>query len=147
MSKPRFIRFALYITVALLAGCVEKTEVAPPASRPAKLFTVKASDAVPPRRYPAVVEAHEKASLSFKVPGTLIEFEVKQGQEVKKGDLIARLDPRDFDVALNKVKAQLQETEAQERAMKIGVRPEDIRILESKSRGGEDAVRSRRKLF
>jgi membrane fusion protein, multidrug efflux system len=118
--------------VLFLQGCEnEVVEEQPPPSRPAKIFTVKSSSMSSERRYPAVVEANEKTNLSFRVAGTVFELKVKPGQEVKKGDLIARLDPRDYELELDRAKSQLQETQAQEKAMKAGVRPEDIRILEN----------------
>jgi membrane fusion protein, multidrug efflux system len=115
----------------LLTGCQSEVPERPSPSRPAKLFEVKASKTVPERRYPAVVEAYEQSDRSFKVAGTIIELNVKKGQELKKGDVIARLDDRDYQLALNQAESQLQETQAQERAMKAGVRPEDLRILEN----------------
>jgi multidrug efflux system membrane fusion protein len=133
MLRGNSISLAPMIFSLLLAGCVsKKVEVEPPASRPAKLYTVKHADEMPPRRYPAVVEAIDRIDLSFKVGGALIELNVKQGQEVKKGDLLARIDPRDYELALSRARSQLEATQAQEQAMKVGARPEDIRILEAK---------------
>jgi multidrug efflux system membrane fusion protein len=120
------------MTVLSLVGCKTEPPARAPEARPAKLYTVVPPDALPPRRYPAVVEATEKPELSFRIGGTITEINVKPGQEVKKGEVIARLDPRDYELALNRANSQLEETQAQERAMKAGARPEDIRILENK---------------
>jgi membrane fusion protein, multidrug efflux system len=137
MHPERLALWAVTSTlmVLLLQGCEEvAVETPQPPPRPAKLFEVKASSKEAERRYPAVVEAFEKTNLSFRVPGTVTVLIVNQGQEVKKGDLIARLDSRDYELALNQATSQLQETQANERAMKIGVRPEDIQILENNFR-------------
>jgi multidrug efflux pump subunit AcrA (membrane-fusion protein) len=122
----------LALIVFSLQGCKKEGGVEEPSARPAKLFTVKSADATQARRYPGVVEANETRSLSFKIAGTISELNARLGQQVKKGDSIARLDPRDYQLALNRAKNQLQEAQAQERAMKAGARPEDIRILEQK---------------
>ena len=121
----------LLFLALIIQGCKKET-VEEPLARPAKLFTVKSADASQARRYPGVVEANETRSLSFKIAGTIAELNARLGQQVKKGDSIARLDPRDYQLALNRAKNQLQEAQAQERAMKTGARPEDIRILEQK---------------
>ncbi len=121
----------LFTALAALYGCRERAEVAAPESRPAKIYKVKSGDEKNIRRYPAIVEANEKNDASFKVSGRVIELRFKQGQEVKKGDLMARLDARDYELARNRAKSQLEATQAQERAMKIGARPEDIRILQN----------------
>jgi membrane fusion protein, multidrug efflux system len=122
---------AVLLLIVLLSGCKEEVEVQAPESRPAKFFTVKTSEEQNTRRYPAVVEANEKANVSFKVAGKIIKLNVKQGQLVNQGDLIAELDARDYELAVNRAKSQLEATQAEERALKIGVRPEDVRILEN----------------
>jgi membrane fusion protein, multidrug efflux system len=131
MKTKNLLPMLAFAILIMLSACESEIPPEPPSSRPAKLFTVKVADSISERRYPAVVEANEEAKISFKVDGTIIELKVKQGQEVKKGDVIARLDPRDFELAVNQANSQLEEVQAQERAMKTGVRPEDIRILEN----------------
>lgn len=50
--------------------------------------------------------------VSSKVPGTLVEVRVEDNQEVKAGDPIATLDPRDFDMIVEKSEASVAEAEA-----------------------------------
>ena len=50
--------------------------------------------------------------VASKVPGTLTEVMVTDNQEVKEGDTIATLDPRDLDMAIEKAGAKVAETEA-----------------------------------
>ncbi len=65
--------------------------------RPLKTLIV--GQAIPPagRVYPGKIRANEEVDLAFQVAGPLIEFLVRQGQEVAKGELLARIDPRDFE--------------------------------------------------
>jgi len=58
------------------------------------------------RTYPGKVHASEKVDLSFEIPGRLIELLVREAQEVKKGELIARLDPRDHQIKVDHQKAR-----------------------------------------
>jgi len=53
------------------------------------------------RRFPGSVKASERAELSFRVPGQLQEILVREGDTVKKGDLLARLDPTDYQIAVD----------------------------------------------
>jgi len=62
--------------------------------------------------FPATVEAGVKALLSFRVKGRLTELPIDEGQEVAKGALIGRLDPRDFQIALEQAKAEFNKAEA-----------------------------------
>jgi membrane fusion protein (multidrug efflux system) len=54
---------------------------------------------------PGVIEPWEKLTLLSKVPGTVIDTLVQEGDKVIKGQVIARLDPADFRIALNSARA------------------------------------------
>lgn len=80
----------------LLAAC--KKEVQPTASsrpRPVKVTRVEALGSIT-RQYTGVVESRESSMLAFKVPGTLTELHIQEGQHVKKGTVIARIKPYDY---------------------------------------------------
>lgn len=51
--------------------------------------------------------------ISVRVPGTVLEVLVDDNQRVKAGDLLVRLDPRDYEVALQKARAALAQAAAQ----------------------------------
>ena len=57
--------------------------------------------------YSARVEATDKVTLQAKVSGYLVEQQVPDGTDVKQGDLLYRIDSRDYDVALEQATAQL----------------------------------------
>ena len=68
---------------------------------------------------------------AFRVPGPIVEFNVEVGKRVKKGDVLAKLDPRDFELAVERVRKGLDEANAALRAMKTGARAEDVASLEA----------------
>ena len=71
-------------------------------------------------RFPGRVRAVQRASLAFNVPGQIIEFPVQQGQTLRAGTLIARLDPTSFDVRLSAARARFDEARTNyERVQKI----------------------------
>lgn len=55
-----------------------------------------------------------KVNLRFGVKGTIAEILVAEGDEVKKGDIIARLDDRDYQDQYQMALARLQESEEQD---------------------------------
>jgi RND family efflux transporter MFP subunit len=55
---------------------------------------------------PAVVEPWVELSLLAEVPGRVVEVAVKEGEHVRKGDLIARLEARDYENELASVQAE-----------------------------------------
>jgi len=56
--------------------------------------------------------AYQELNLSFRIGGPLIQFPVKVGDGVQKGQVLARIDPRDYDVGLRQAQGQLEETRA-----------------------------------
>lgn len=54
---------------------------------------------------PGTIEPWEKLSVLAKIEGTVIEMKVTEGERVVKGQLIARLDPADYRIALNSAMA------------------------------------------
>ena len=58
------------------------------------------------------IEAIEKADLAFQVPGRVISVDVDEGILVKQGQVLARLDPADYEKNLAIVEAQLHEVKA-----------------------------------
>lgn len=104
------------ITSLLLAGCSpseEETSQAKDIIRPVKLITIGSTDAINIRRFPAELKASEEADLAFRVGGQLQQLNVVAGQRVKKGDLLAILDPTDFKLQVELAQAQQNLAESQ----------------------------------
>jgi membrane fusion protein (multidrug efflux system) len=54
---------------------------------------------------PGVIEPWEKLSVLAKIHGTVMKVEVSEGETVTKGQVIARLDPDDYRIALDSARA------------------------------------------
>ncbi|RLQ23296.1 efflux RND transporter periplasmic adaptor subunit [Seongchinamella sediminis] len=88
-------------TTALAAGCSrEEPEPPPPVSRPVKLYTVGGGSNAAIRTFPGRVDATQRAELAFRVSGQLQELLVKEGDLVEKRQVLARLDPTDYEIVL-----------------------------------------------
>jgi multidrug efflux system membrane fusion protein len=59
------------------------------------------------------VQAYYAVQLRPRVDGTLTKVAVKEGQDVKQGDLLAVIDPRPYQAALDAVTAKKQQDQAQ----------------------------------
>ena len=64
------------------------------------------------RRFPGLASASTEVNLSFRVGGPLISRPVDVGDTVQSGDLVARIDPRDYEVRLDVVKGHLERAKA-----------------------------------
>ncbi len=106
---PVFLVLFLFIP-----GCgKEEPPQKPEIIRPVKIMEVKDTAQILTQGFPGIVRASKRAILSFKVSGPLVELPVEEGQFVKKGDLIARIDPRDFRIAVKEALARYREAEQQ----------------------------------
>jgi len=119
----------ILLGIFLLAGCIEPVEEEE-AVRPVKTMVLDAASRYGSRVFPGTVQAAKRAMLSFRVSGPLVALPIFEGQTVRRGQLLARIDPRDYERAVNSIKARLADLSAQYKAMK-SARPEDIRRLEA----------------
>jgi RND family efflux transporter MFP subunit len=110
----KHIKYAVLIIFPLLffAGCAKKEEPKQEVVRPVKAIQVGGLEVLTGRTFPGKAKATQEANLSFRVNGTLNQFPVKVGDDVKKGKLLARLDPRDYELNLKNARAQLEKARA-----------------------------------
>ena len=96
----------------LLAGCQKEIEEE---YIPRSVRTMKVGDVagISQRWLPGRASASQEVNLSFRVSGPLTELPVKVGDEVKQGQVLARIDPRDFEVNLRNAEGQLARAEAE----------------------------------
>lgn len=106
---------ALGAGALLLAGCgTEEEAEAAPVARPVSTLVV--GEGFEGRlTFPGTVQAAERAELSFRVPGPLIELPAEEGDEVRAGQLLARIDPRDYRIAATEARAAFEQAEAEAR--------------------------------
>jgi len=98
---------ALVIASLLLLGCSE-SEPEPQGNvlRPAKVAEVLPATGSNIKSFPATVEPTFDAQLAFRVNGEVAERLVVAGQQVNKGDVLARLDDKDFRLQLKQAQAK-----------------------------------------
>ncbi|MBV6654276.1 MAG: efflux RND transporter periplasmic adaptor subunit [Mameliella sp.] len=114
----------LLLLCLMLTGCQEGGKAHPaPNERPSaqEIVRVDAARPIPYHgtnhfQYSGLIEARQNTPLSFKTAGTVVGLFVQEGQYVKKGQLLARLDASDqqntYDLAYQ---TQLQAQDAYNR--------------------------------
>src|SRR5262245_36753567 len=115
--RPRLGPVLVVALVASMAACSEgKVESKTPPRRAAIPVAVAAVEQKPvPLLVQAIgsVEAYSVVSVRAQVGGELMRVHIKEGQDVKKGDLLFTIDPRPFQAALAQAQATMAQHQAQ----------------------------------
>ena len=116
-------RGALVISLATsaLVGCRPEEE-RPVIVRPVQAMQVQTASAFDDRWFPGRAKATQEVNLAFEVSGQLIERPVNIGNSVKTGQVLARLDPRDYDNNLAAARAARNDAKAQYERMQIAIK-------------------------
>ena len=113
MNRLLKLYFPALAGALLLVGCGEAEQpVKEEVIRPVRALKVADATQFKCRRFAGRAKATQEVDLSFRVSGPLITFPVVVGDLVKQGDVVARIDPRDFEVNLRNVKGQLEQAQA-----------------------------------
>ena len=96
---------------------------APELVRPVKV--VKVEESAPTSRIvlSGSVKARTEAGLGFRVPGKIVERLVDVGDHVEPGEVLARLDTTDLDLALRNAEAAVGSAIVAARCRREGARP------------------------
>jgi len=78
--------------IAMLLSCKEEVKEKAEVLRPVNYQEVGTANAQKIRSFSGVAKAGDEIELSFRSNGIMTTFNAKAGQQVKKGDLIAKLD-------------------------------------------------------
>lgn len=98
------------MAVPLVSSCGDKdAEAKEDYVRPVKVVEIGAAGQERVYEFPGQIQASQQLNLAFEVPGKLTSIKVKEGDMLKKGDLVATLDTRDYQATLNSAKATLEE--------------------------------------
>lgn len=110
---------ATALGIVSVAGCERESPEPVEMIRPVRAIRVGDAEPLASRSFPGRAEADREVNLAFRVSGPLIVFPAKVGDELKEGDLVARIDPRDFESdvrnaegSLRRAKAQLEQANA-----------------------------------
>ena len=96
----------LLCATLLLAAC---SRPAPPEEpvRSVKIVTVAPGQIGSSAEYSGEVRARVESRLGFRVAGKLVRRQAEPGQRVRAGELLAQLDPQDYQLAADAARAQV----------------------------------------
>jgi RND family efflux transporter MFP subunit len=106
-STRKLSLLAASTLVLLTAACGRGVEAPPAEIRPVRAVTIENRDSARVVALTGRVQAQTEINQSFRIDGRLTERTVDIGDNVKPGQLIARLDPQNEESALQSAQAQL----------------------------------------
>ena len=96
-----------------LASCGSEPEVASPEGRPVRTVVVEKREAGAPIVLTGRIEAEDEVTLAFRISGRLLESNLRLGDQLKAGQLVARLEPQNELNALRTAQANLAAAQGQ----------------------------------
>jgi len=114
--KKKILLLVLLLAAAVVAGILYYTHRRPPAPDTIRLSgNIEVTD----------------VDLGFKIPGRVVERLVSEGEPVKTGQIVARLDSQDLEREIAQRRAQVASNLAQLAELTSGSRPEEIAQAEA----------------
>jgi multidrug efflux system membrane fusion protein len=106
------VRVVVGAGVLALVACSRQAPVEEPV-RSVKLLTVGTTDLSSQAEYAADIRARIESRLGFRVAGKLIQRQAEAGQRVQAGQVLAQIDPQDYQLAAQAAQAQLAAAQTQ----------------------------------
>jgi len=113
----QFKQLYLFAAAAVLAACGGKAPTIVHTSYPT--MTISKSNVSIPLKYSATLKGTNDVTIKPQISGQLMEVCITEGQQVKKGDVLFRIDSRDAQLELESAEANLLAAQASESTAKL----------------------------
>lgn len=111
-SKMKFFFCLSLFAIAFAATGCEKQKAAPPPPPIVEVVTVVQKDVPIYKEWVGALDGYVNAVIRPQVTGYLIKQNYREGELVKKGQVLFEIDPRTFQAALDQARAQLSQQKA-----------------------------------
>ncbi len=102
-----------------------------------KVFYMDITDEV---RAVGNIQAEQRVVINSEVRGKVTQIAVEEGMKVKVGDLLAQIDPREYELIYERFRADLSSIQNEYKKAQGGLRPEDKLRLEAKMHASESTL-------
>ena len=112
LKDTKLMRTTILLIVPLaLAACRDDATVADDPVRAVRTLVAEAADPVRTRAFPSILQPPEITPLAFDVGGRLGPLDLRVGQEVREGEVLATVEAVDASLGLQQAEAALTEAE------------------------------------
>ncbi len=102
----------LILLCGVMIACKGEEETVVPVPRPVRTLVVENYTDTVPFTLAGVARAGIESNLSFRVPGTVVSLPARVGSDVRRNQVLGRLDPVDYELAVEEAKASQAQAEA-----------------------------------
>src|SRR6516162_6000514 len=124
LARGRGVCKLLFFTPVLLCSpaCNHKQQAKAPPPPVVEVATVSQADVPIYHEWIGVLDGLVNATIRAQVTGYLLTQNYREGDPIKKGDLLFEIDPRSFKAALDQAKGLLAQAEAKQGKTELDVK-------------------------
>lgn len=123
----------LLFSLLFLFACEEKTAETVKKIRPIKYSTIESATGQEVHTFSGVAKAQNETNLSFKVGGTLSSVNVKLGDRVRKGQLIATIDASDYNIQTDQAISQKEGSVANVQSAEANAEAAEVQLISAQA--------------
>ena len=134
--------FVIQTIFFVFSGCVKKEEVAKKKrefSLPVQIGKIIVKDVTDQVRTVGNIRAEQRVTINAEVEGQIKQVKVEEGDEVAAGNLLARIDSREYELEVEELEAELSAAKEEFKKAIEGLRPEEKEKLLARVRVNESA--------
>jgi len=85
------------------------------------------------------IQAEQRVTITSEIRGRVASIAVEEGMKVKAGNLVAQIDPREYELTLERLRADLSGAQKEYKKSQAGLRQEDKDRLQAQTRAAQSA--------
>jgi len=136
---------SLVVIILVLSSCVPAKEEKSKAGKkefalPVQIGKVVYMDIADEVRAVGNIQAEQRVTIASEIRGRVSRIAIEEGMNVKAGDLVAQIDPREYELTLDRLRADLSASQKEYKKAQEGLRQEDKDRLDAKTRAAQSSL-------
>jgi len=136
---------SLVVIILVLSSCVPAREEKSKAGKkefalPVQIGKVVYMDIADEVRAVGNIQAEQRVTIASEIRGRVSRIAIEEGMNVKAGDLVAQIDPREYELTLDRLRADLSASQKEYKKAQGGLRQEDKDRLDAKTRSAQSSL-------
>ena len=86
------------------------------------------------------IQAEQRVTIASEIRGRVSRIAIEEGMNVKAGDLVAQIDPREYELTLDRLRADFSASQKEYKKAQEGLRQEDKDRLDAKTRAAQSSL-------